>query len=142
MVNVKEGDLCDKCDGKIIFEETPNLQHYGKLVCLNCDKWFKWVNKPNGGGKRTKTSKYSIQQILGFHKKEKEFCFFCLRTKNQLGFNETITIDHIEELNKGGKDELENLQILCTACHKLKNWVYLYVNKHLNKKEEIKIGVK
>ena len=40
---------------------------------------------------------------------------------------------HIEEIDKGGKDELGNLQIICSACHKLKNWARLYTNWHLNK---------
>jgi len=137
VVNVNEGDKCDKCDfGTIAFVKTVDSIHYGKLECDYCKKWFKWVSTPREDGIRKKTSKHSIQQVLKFHKKEKEFCFFCLRAKEQLGFNETITIDHIEELSKGGRDEIENLQILCTSCHKLKNWVYLYMNNHHQKRED------
>ena len=50
---------------------------------------------------------------------------------DQLGVNETMTRDHIFELVDGGKDELENLQILCSACHKLKLWVKTYITTHL-----------
>jgi len=125
-------ELCDRCMGEITFERTPNLTHYGKYVCEKCGKWFKWVENPKKT-KRTKTSKINIKNVAKFHKKEKPFCFICLRTKEQLGESETLTIDHIEELNQGGKDEIENLQILCTACHKLKNWARLYLNWHYKK---------
>jgi 5-methylcytosine-specific restriction endonuclease McrA len=54
-----------------------------------------------------------------------------LRNKNQLGEKETLTIDHIRELDKGGDDALYNMQVLCLACHKLKNWTRLYMNWHL-----------
>lgn len=130
---------CDNCGGEIIFEETPNSVHYGKHVCSNCGKWFCWIKNPENDGLRTKTSKYNFRDIMfrcyGEHAKE-QFCFFCLRKKQQLGLNETLTIDHIEELSKGGKDELGNLQILCSARHKLKNWMRLYNNWHTKKENK------
>jgi 5-methylcytosine-specific restriction endonuclease McrA len=110
--------------------ETPNLIHYAKEVCKQCGRWIRWIHNPENEGSRTQTSKYSIEQILRFHKKENNICFFCLRTQEQLGVKETFTRDHIEELDKGGKDELENLQILCSPCHKLKNWTRTYINWH------------
>jgi len=133
-MEIKIGDKCDSCsNGQVIFEETPNHIHYGKLRCDLCSKWFKWVPQPNPEGLRKEASKYSIEQVCKHYKIDKPFCFFCLRNANQLGFKETLTRDHIAELDKGGKDELYNLQILCTACHKLKNWARLYVNWHMRK---------
>lgn len=130
---------CGSENVKII--ETPNMIHFGKLECQDCNRFNKWIIKPKNEGIRTKTSKCEISDILNFHKMEKEFCFFCLRTRKQLGFSETLTIDHIEELDKGGDNGIENLQILCSSCHKLKNWTRLYINWHLEKfyKREDKI---
>lgn len=122
---------CEHQNTEII--DTPHLTHHAKEECIDCGQWLRWVKSPEKEGKRTFTSKYKIKDILTFHKKDKEFCFFCLRTRKQLGEKETLTIDHIEELNDNGTDELENLQILCTSCHKMKNWMRLYVNWHLTK---------
>ena len=126
-----EGEKCDKCSCPIMFVETPKSIHYGKYICSGCGKWFKWKAAENPEGLRKKVSKYSTKRIREFHKKKNNFCFFCLRNDKELGLNETLTRDHIEEIQEGGKDELENLQILCTACHKLKNWARLYMNWHL-----------
>lgn len=30
-----------------VIVETPELQHYGKEVCSECGKFFKWVSAPN-----------------------------------------------------------------------------------------------
>ena len=127
-----------KCGSILIFTETPNLTHYARLDCPE-HGFIKWISNPENIRRRTQTSKFSIRGVMFFHKfKGKPFCFFCLRKRNQLGIKETLTIDHIQELNEKGKDVLENLQILCTACHKLKNWARLYVNWHL---KEIYIAV-
>lgn len=111
-----------------MFLETQNLIHYGKLECPVCNKWIKWVSNPTEI--RTKTSIHKLEKVIKFYKINEPFCFFCLREQKQLGIKETLTRDHIQELDKGGKDELENLQILCSACHKLKNWCRLYINWH------------
>lgn len=135
MSEVVEGDKCDNCNSPIVFVSTQETSiHYGKLVCSKCNKWFKFVTKPNPDGERKGTSRYELEQVMKFYKLEEPFCFFCLRKKEQLGFNETLTRDHIKELDKDGEDILENLQLLCSACHKLKNWMRLYLNWHLNKK--------
>ena len=116
----------------MVFITTPNLVHYGKLEC-EAHGFIRWVPKPENEGTRMKTSKYDVPQIMKFHKYSGEaFCFFCLRKYGQLGIKETITVDHIQELSKQGKNGIENLQILCSACHKLKNWARLYMNWHLD----------
>jgi len=123
---------CPTCKKHLIFTETPKNVHYGRLDCPLCKKFIKWVRNPEIAEKRRYgTSKYSLEQVMKFYKIEEPFCFICLRKQNELGKHETLTRDHIQELDKGGKDELENLHILCSACHKLKNWVRLYLNWHL-----------
>jgi len=108
----------------------PDTIHYAELRCLSCGRFIQWLPNPNQT-ERKKTSRYSLGDVARFHGFSVPFCFLCLRQKEDLGSNETLTIDHIIPLSNGGEDKLENLQILCSACHKLKNWVYTYVNLHL-----------
>ena len=108
--------------------------HYIKYSCNECNKFIGWGKKPENENIRTRTSKYDIEDVMRFHNKKKLFCFFCLRRKEQLGKRETFVIDHIDELQDGGIDEIGNLQILCSACEKQKKWLRTYLNQHL--KEE------
>jgi len=124
-------EKCPRCGNDLIFTKSESTIHYGRLDCPQCKVWIKWVKNPDKENIRTQTSKYSIKQIMKYHKfPEEPFCFFCLRTKAMLGQYETLTRDHIIELDKGGNDTMGNLQILCSACHKLKNWARLYLNWH------------
>jgi 5-methylcytosine-specific restriction endonuclease McrA len=130
---------CKWCGSENIkFTETRESIHYGRNDCKDCGKWIEWVKNPESN--RTKNPlrkmKLSPEKVCLFHKFKTTHCFFCQRGKEELGYNETLTVDHIEELDKGGKDEIENQQVLCSACHKMKNWLRLYMNWHL--KEELK----
>jgi len=130
---------CQWCGSENInFTETKNSVHYGKEECLDCGRWIRWVHNPESV--RTKNPnrkmKLSVKRVCEFHNFKTEHCFFCQRTKKELGWNETLTVDHIEELDKGGKDEIQNQQVLCSACHKLKNWSRLYLFWHLKKEDD------
>lgn len=134
-------DFCDVCNSKLKLTLTSNNTiHYGRLDCPNCG--FKgWARNPNskkiGTTKEKRIGKpFSVKEVCDFHKLSEEICFLCLRKKNELGYAETLTCDHTQELNKDGKDIIENQQVLCSACHKLKNWLRLYLNWHLNKEEK------
>jgi len=130
-------ERCPTCGGNLLFSLTPTLTHYGRLDCYHCNKWIKWIKNPETPERtRNKTSVLDIQTVLKHHNFNGEFCFFCLRKREQLGIKETLTLDHVQELSKGGKDEIENLQVLCSACHKLKNWSRLYLNWHLNREKK------
>lgn len=114
--------------------KTPQCTHYAKKVDDD-GNFMKWIPKPDKEG-RSNTSTYSIKDICEERGFDFPFCFFCGRTKEQLGKHESLTRDHIKELCDGGDDTLDNLQILCTACHKLKNWNNTYVRRHLVGKEK------
>jgi len=126
---------CKYCNSSNLkFIETPESVHYGKMECGNCKRFLHWVKNPDSVRTTTRVNKKTVREVCNFHKLNNEFCFMCLRTREQLGWSETLTIDHIKELDKGGEDQIWNMQILCSACHKLKNWCRLYMNWHLNKK--------
>ena len=44
------------------------------------------------------------------------FCNYCGDTANE--------VDHILELAEGGDNDISNLQVLCTNCHKIKTAAY------------------
>jgi len=135
----KEKTKCKWCgSSNLTFRLRPDTPHYAEAICRYCNKHCYWISNPNTKNKknRARTGKNIIKEIYKFHELTKEICFFCLRDKKDLGENETLTHDHIQELNKGGEDKIQNMQVLCSACHKLKNWCRLYLNWHLNKEEE------
>jgi len=126
-------DQCKYCGNPLKKRERPDTPHEAEAICITCGRHNHWIKKVTNEGVRTKTSKHSLRQVCDFYEKKTPTCFFCLRTKEQLGLHETLTLDHIDEVSKGGTDRLNNLQVLCTACHKLKNWARLYMNWHFNK---------
>jgi len=117
---------CKYCNSTDLSENPrPDTPHYAELKCNSCNKWLSWIKGPNNP--RSKS-------VLNNTKKRDEYrCWFCGRYKNELGTNETMTTDHMIELNEGGKDDLNNTKTLCSACHKLKLWVRTYMNNHLQK---------
>ena len=100
--------------------------HYAKAVCDGV--FFCWVKSPQNHEGRHNHEPEQVMRYHGFH--GEPFCFICGRSQDKLGIKETITVDHIIEIRDGGADEINNTQLLCTACHKLKNWVILYCVKH------------
>lgn len=111
-------------------------KHYAKL--LTSDGHFvDWVQKP-GSRKAREHSRYSLQDVMRFHGFDGEpFCFVCRRKQSELGIGESLELDHILPIREGGEDELGNLQILCSACHRLRHWMELYVTKHLIRREKL-----
>lgn len=130
-------EICSICKSHLVITETPTTPHYARLDCPQCKKWIKWVSNPNIPHKNTnRKNRSEVIDVCKFHGFSEEFCFFCLRKREQLGTYETLTIDYIQELDKNGKDEIQNMQILCSPCHKLKNWARLYLNWHFKKGDE------
>lgn len=128
---------CPKCNSEnFIIKPRPDTPHTGgERRCLNCNTFMGWNPATTHEGIRTKSTKYELIDIMKNKHYEKEpFCFFCGRIKEQLGQNETLTIDHIDPIREKGLDDLTNLQILCDPCHKLRHWAEIYLNKHHTKK--------
>lgn len=117
---------CKYCGGNLIINPRPDTPHTAEYRCEQCKKNNGWV-----GNSETQRSKATVEKSKTIHKNNG--CNFCGRFPEELGINEVITIDHIHEIKDGGVDLPSNTQPLCTACHKLKNWAQLYLNKHQKK---------
>jgi len=109
----------------LIFVETPDLKHYGKIKCSQCGKWYRWVGKPENEGKRTRTSKFDGLTDSVDH------CGLCGRKRFEINNKETFELHHSIPLEEEGKDKLDNIMWLCTACHRLAHWIRTYFYKHL-----------
>ena len=137
-------DFCEVCNSKLIKTLTQNSPHHARLDYPKCG--FKgWARNPNNQRNKGTTllrtgNRLTIEKIKDFHGYKEEFCFFCLRKKEDLGIRETLTADHILELRETkeneNRDNVSNGQILCSACHKMKLWVTTYLNEHIKGKDE------
>ena len=125
---ITEG-TCPRCGRPLRFRERPDTIHYGELCCVFCERHIKWMSR-TPERKRQVPSKYTVEEVADFHGFSKAFCFFCGRDKIGLAKHETLTTDHIIPRSEGGEDKPSNLEILCNACHTLKNWVTTYLRKH------------
>lgn len=120
-----------KCDSKIISIRTRNDFHVADIICER-GHHNGFTGNINETPRKNTTQKNSRKELskLGLW-----FCWFCGRLKEELNHNETVEGDHILPLNKGGEDSPENIQPLCSTCHKLKNWMQIHVvNKTMKKR--------
>lgn len=124
---------CKKCGcNETIVKKTDSdgVHAGGRLLCKNCGSWCAWNPIETVEGVRKKSSKFKLERVLKEKGFEKPLCFFCNRSKEELGKHKTLTLDHILPIREGGKDEINNINVLCTACHKLRHWAELYMHLH------------
>jgi len=127
-------EACQHCGSTRCVVNQRDGTHHAECVCANCDTHLKFMPKPSSHRSRDKrqdSSEYDIEDILNHHGFNEARCFFCRRGRSQLSPNETLTRDHIRELeHEDGEDRLGNLQILCTKCHALKNHARRYLKEY------------
>ena len=125
-------EICETCQSNLIKTLTPNNIHYARLDCPKCGfvGWARNPNNPRSNGTRLlrQGNRLTVEKIMEFHKFEGDpFCFSCLRKRCELGIRETMTADHILELrdtkDNKERDKVENGQVICYACHKIKSWL-------------------
>ena len=135
-------DFCEVCSSTLKLTLTPISPHYGRLDCPRCG-FIGWAKNPNSPrNKNTKLlrtgNRLTVEKIQKYHNFKEPFCFLCLRKKEELGIKETLTADHILELrdtkDNEDRDCINNGQILCSACHKIKLWLTTYLNEHIKGK--------
>ncbi len=104
--------VCQGC-GSGEFAERPHELHGSGLWCADCGRFFKWVGK--GGRIIRRNDRWRGEwRALGTL-----ICQFCGITEAEttMGFE----IDHIIEIEDGGRDEFANTRPLCSNCHWIRN---------------------
>jgi 5-methylcytosine-specific restriction endonuclease McrA len=119
---------CRRCEKNVAVhvEIQPEKSiHYAKAVCPDCGGLIQWLKKPSNEGIRTKTSRFSLSSL------NHEYCEICGRHFGSLGNRETLEIHHKIPVEEEGHDELTNLLVLCTPCHRMCHFLRKYLNHHL-----------
>lgn len=136
--NSIKNKICKWCGGQPLKIKEAKSPHNGEVYCLVCNKHNSWAPREKTG--RPKSTKHNISQLADFHNFTELFCFFCGRTKTELeSIGEILTFDHIKQISDSENsffaiDTLRNGQILCNPCHKLKNWINIYVKGRYHQK--------
>lgn len=120
---------CDCVDHLLLIADWPG-GHYAKVSCGACGRFIKWQGKP----KEQKAKRPSAQKKL-VKRYSRGFCEICLRTESQIPRPQTLEAHHIIPVEQGGDDERENVQICCTACHRLIHWQRTYTGHMLPEEE-------
>lgn len=98
-----------------VFVPTPRLTHFGKMVCPKCSRFLYWVAKPEGEKRRRESQK--LAKV--FERGGVDYCQMCLRQRDELPANVTLTVHHVIEEQDGGSNEPTNTWRLCTICHEM-----------------------
>lgn len=79
---------------------------------------------------------YNIKAILyEINKKKNNGIVRCCKCNKEVAYDE-CNADHIKPISLGGKNELNNLQILCLTCHHEKTKQDLKIFRHHKKKSK------
>jgi len=106
--------ICSDKDFEFVLEVilTPELTHYGKLVCPVCQHFGGWVPKPESDPTKYRRPKSSTNLA------RKAYCELCLKSKSQLRNGRTLEGHHVRPVKYGGDNSDANIWTLCTGCHK------------------------
>lgn len=109
---------CNRCgylNGLAEFILTPQLKHFGKLVCSNCGAHWKWVGKPESDASKYRRPKKHKELVKQF---SKGYCEMCLTAETDFTDNQTLEGHHVIPYQVGGSSEKDNVWIICTRCHR------------------------
>lgn len=110
---------CKYCGSDNLIEtELSEGPHYGREDCEDCKRFLRWLPKPDTEkAKRPAAHRDLVQKFSD------GYCEMCLICEDNLPPRQTFEGHHIVEYQDGGGDNRENVQILCTKCHKLVHWI-------------------
>lgn len=84
-----------------------NIERARENALRGQKKRYRLMKAAREEGRVTKTQKFELVAAYGYK------CMCC-------GATESITFDHIVPISKGGKDVIENIQLLCGSCNSSK----------------------
>ena len=107
---------CPKCGQESPFRLRDDVQHYGDIKCPT--HGHMWVSKPT----ELKTVRRKVNRDLFelVSNKMRNYCWTCLRSRTLLkSLQPMVPLEahHIIEVQNGGVDERDNIQIVCKECH-------------------------
>ena len=107
---------CPKCGVESRFKLRPDTQHYGEIRCAV--HGHRWIAKPSD----QKTARRKVNPDLFELVPEgmRDFCWTCLRNRDLLkNLRPAVVLQahHIIEVQHGGEDTRDNVQIVCAECH-------------------------
>jgi len=97
--------------------------HYARVDCGSCGNYIRFMGKPDSEATKYRRPKAHRDLVKKY---SRGYCEFCGRLEGELPRGQTLEAQHIREFQDGGGSERENIQILCTSCHKLAHWVRTY----------------
>lgn len=111
-----------RCGSENVRVQIQNGQHYAALICADCGRHQRWLPKPGNEKVRRPAAHRALVQ-----KYSPGYCELCLRTEAALPANQVLEAHHIREYQDDGPADRTNIWIVCTACHKLIDWVRAWV---------------
>lgn len=107
---------CPKCGQESPFRLRPDTQHHGEIRCPT--HGHMWISKPAD----LKTPRRKVNRDLFDLVPEsmRDYCWTCLRSRALLkSLQPMVPLEahHIIEVQNGGVDERDNIQIVCKECH-------------------------
>ena len=108
------------CD-EFVAELTPEMTHYARRICTNCQTQNDWFSHPDKDDKNRPSKHKNLVK-----KYSKGFCEMCLITSDDLEDNRTLEGHHVKPYKNGGSSDRENVWIVCTSCHSLIHWKRTY----------------
>ena len=107
---------CPKCGQESPFRLRDDVQHYGDIKCPS--HGHMWVSKPTELKTVRRKVNRDLFELVPEHMRD--YCWTCLRSRALLkSLQPMVPLEahHITEVQNGGVDDRDNIQIVCKECH-------------------------
>jgi 5-methylcytosine-specific restriction endonuclease McrA len=107
---------CPKCGQESPFKLRPDTQHHGEVRCSV--HGHMWISKPIELKIPRRKVNRDLFELVPEHMRD--YCWTCLRSRALLkSLQPMVPLEahHIIEVQNGGTDERDNIQIVCKECH-------------------------
>ena len=107
---------CPKCGQLSPFSLRTDTQHYGEIHCPT--HGHMWIPKPTELKTVRRKVNRNLFELVSEHMRD--YCWTCLRSRALLkSLQPMVPLEahHIIEVQNGGVDERDNIQIVCKECH-------------------------